>query len=95
MILVTFLAIAEEFQLKGLMRPMNYDEVDKEEILGKEIVIVIVNCQIARPQNQKPHTSHKMENNLASLKMVEKKLEARKRANILSRAQTKILKEKA
>ena len=31
-------AIAEEFQLKGLMRPMNYDEVDKEEILGKEIV---------------------------------------------------------
>ena len=26
------------FQLKGLMRPMNYDEVDKEEILEKEIV---------------------------------------------------------
>ena len=38
MILDSFLAIAEEFQLKGLMRPMNYDEVDKEEILGKEIV---------------------------------------------------------
>ena len=49
----------------------------------------------ARPQNQKPHTKDKMENNLASLKMVEKKLEARKRANILSRAQTKILNEKA
>ena len=39
MILDSFLAIAEEFQLKELlMRPMNYDEVDKEEILGKEIV---------------------------------------------------------
>ena len=43
MILDSFLAIAEvaiaeEFQLKGLMRPINYDEVDKEEILGKEIV---------------------------------------------------------